>query len=267
MQKIIGIYKITCLVNNKIYIGSSNNIYKRWNEHIWELNNYKHDNKHLQDAWNKYGKENFIFEVIEECSKDTKLEREQYYMDLYKTYNRDIGFNISRNALAPMEGRKHSEETKQHFSEIRKGKNIGKNNPMYGKRLSKETKQKISKASKGKNNGFYGKHHTEKTKQKISLANSGRHLTEEEKQHLSDVFSGGKNPTSKCVYMYDDNNNLVNKFDTVNECGIWLLENQYITTTSKNPLPIFRTMIARSIKNNKKYGGFILSYEPITKSA
>ena len=194
MQKITGIYKIICLSNNKIYIGSSNDIFKRWNEHIWELNNHKHDNKHLQDAWNKYGEENFKFEIIEECNKDIKLKREQYYLDLYKSYNRDIGFNISKNALAPMDGRHHSEETKRKFSETRKGKN----HPWYGKHHTEETRKKISESNKGiqagEKNPFYGRHHSEETKNKISEANKGRHLTDEQKQHLSEVFSGSNNP-------------------------------------------------------------------------
>ena len=259
MQKITGIYKIICLSNNKIYIGSSNNIYKRWNEHIWELNNNKHDNKHLQRAWDKYGQDNFIFEIIEECNIEDKLYREQYYLDLYKSYDRDIGFNISKNALAPMDGRKHSEETKKHFSEIRKGRT----GTMKNKHHSEETKLKISEATKGENNPFYGKHHTEETKIKISEANSGRHHTEETKIKISEATKGDNNPASREVYVYDDNKNLINKFNTVNECGMWLFENKYITTTSKNPLPVFRSMIARCIKNNKKYGGFILSYKPI----
>lgn len=267
MKKITGVYKIICLSNNKIYIGSSNNIFKRWNEHIWELNNHKHDNKHLQDAWDKYGEENFKFEIIEECNKDIKLKREQYYLDLYKSYNRDIGFNISKNSIAPMAGRHHTEEAKRKFSETRKGEN----HPFYGRHHTEETKRKLSEINKGKhvgeNNTFYGRHHSEETKKKISESNKGRHLTDEQKQHLSKKLSGSNNPASRNIYVYDTNMNFVNKFDTVNECGMWLLNKEYITTTSSNPLPTLRSMISKSIKNNKLYGGFILSYEPIIKSA
>jgi len=49
MDKIIGIYKITNTKNNKVYIGESNNIYKRWKEHIDDLNNNKHHSKKLQE--------------------------------------------------------------------------------------------------------------------------------------------------------------------------------------------------------------------------
>ena len=88
-----GIYKIENLINGKIYIGSASiNFIIRWNSHKNELKNNKHPNIHLQNAWNLYGEENFVFEVIEEVpilenesKKDFKLrlvdDREQYYLD------------------------------------------------------------------------------------------------------------------------------------------------------------------------------------------
>lgn len=276
MQKITGIYKITCLSNNKIYIGSANNIYKRWNEHIWELNNQKHDNKHLQDAWNKYGEENFVFEIIEECNKDIKLDREQYYLDLYEPYNRDKGFNIAKNALAPMDGRKHSEETKKHFSETRKGEL----HPWWGRHHSEETRRKLSEIHKGlqagENNPFYGKHHTDEAKRKVSEANKGKHRTEEQKQHLSEVFSGSnnpfygkkhsednlkkmsenrkgkccgeENPNSREVIKLDDNLNYIETYITVTEASI------------KNNTQ--RSHIASVCKGKRKHaGGFKWMYK------
>lgn len=50
-----GVYKITCLPTNMIYIGSSNNILKRWDNHRWLLRHNKHNNNYLQNSWNKYG--------------------------------------------------------------------------------------------------------------------------------------------------------------------------------------------------------------------
>ena len=57
------VYKITNKLNNKIYIGQSVNIERRWKEHICD--NRKNSLIHL--AIQKYGKDNFDFEVIEEC--------------------------------------------------------------------------------------------------------------------------------------------------------------------------------------------------------
>ncbi|MFW6122530.1 MAG: GIY-YIG nuclease family protein [Petrotogales bacterium] len=53
-EKISGIYNIICLPNQKVYIGSSNNIYRRYYLHLYELRKNKHTNIHLQRAFNKY---------------------------------------------------------------------------------------------------------------------------------------------------------------------------------------------------------------------
>ena len=56
-----GIYVIENLLDKKKYIGSAKNIDKRWYQHKYTLNKNMHDNSYLQNAWNKYGKNNFIF--------------------------------------------------------------------------------------------------------------------------------------------------------------------------------------------------------------
>lgn len=76
-----GVYSITNILNNKKYIGKSDNIYVRWDEHRKDLNKGVHYNKHLQRAWNKYGEENFIFEIIEKCkNNDLAYQRERYWV-------------------------------------------------------------------------------------------------------------------------------------------------------------------------------------------
>ncbi len=74
-----GIYKITNKVNSKIYIGSTNNFSRRKREHFRSIEKLR-GNSILRNAINKYGKDNFIFEIIEETSD--LLEREQHYIDL-----------------------------------------------------------------------------------------------------------------------------------------------------------------------------------------
>ena len=61
---ISGIYCIENKINNKKYIGQSQNIKTRWNSHIRKLDKNIHDNKYLQSSWNKYGKDNFKFYII-----------------------------------------------------------------------------------------------------------------------------------------------------------------------------------------------------------
>ena len=90
-----GIYKITNLINGKIYIGSSINLKRRMNEHLRELRLNIHSNKRLQNSYNKYGEENFKTEVVEYCDINKVREREQFYIDNYLPYLTEIGYNIS----------------------------------------------------------------------------------------------------------------------------------------------------------------------------
>lgn len=94
MEVVCGIYKIENLINHKSYIGQSVDIYGRWYDHKWELNNNKHKNQHLLRSWNKYGYENFEFTIIEECDKSKLNEREIYWIDYYKSF--DIGYNQTK---------------------------------------------------------------------------------------------------------------------------------------------------------------------------
>ena len=79
----IGIYRILNKTNDKLYIGSTAESFRRrFNLHKHQLRNNKHKNSHLQHAWNKYGEDNFEFLIIEICDyKEIVLEREQYYID------------------------------------------------------------------------------------------------------------------------------------------------------------------------------------------
>src|SRR3972149_12098174 len=132
-----GIYSIVNNINNKIYIGSALNFNKRWNLHNSQLNCNKHHSIILQRAFNKYGKDNFTFEIIEYVEDKTKLiEREQNWLDFFKPE-----YNVCKIAGRPL-GMKHSAEAKAKMSLTRTG--------MIGKKCTDETKDKISKANKGK---------------------------------------------------------------------------------------------------------------------
>ena len=82
----IGIYKITNLINNQSYIGQSINIEQRIKQHFRNKDKIAIDN-----AIQKYGKENFQWEIVEECSLKELNEREQYWILYYDTYR--YGYN------------------------------------------------------------------------------------------------------------------------------------------------------------------------------
>lgn len=84
----IGIYKITNLINQKVYIGQSINIEKRWQDHCATV-----DNCAIHRAIQKYGKENFVFEILEECDLSMLNEKEIYYIEKYNSYY--DGYNMT----------------------------------------------------------------------------------------------------------------------------------------------------------------------------
>lgn len=125
----IGVYQIRNLINNKIYIGSSKNLYNRKCHHFADLKGNRHINTKLQNSFNKYGKENFVFEVIEFTDELNQFIVEQYWIKKLNTVK--YGYNINPNALNPPDSRKE-------------------NNPMYGKKHKLESIFKMSKNRKGK---------------------------------------------------------------------------------------------------------------------
>lgn len=82
---VTGIYCIECICNNKKYVGSSIDVFVRWNGHLTLLLLNKHTNKQLQADFNKYGYISFKFSILELAPKNIKKEGllllEQLYID------------------------------------------------------------------------------------------------------------------------------------------------------------------------------------------
>ena len=117
--EISGIYIITNSINGKRYIGSSNCIRKRLWKHRSLLRHNKHENPYLQNAWNKYGEDNFTYSVLEECEIQVLLEREQYYIDtLTPEYNIDISTTHEKLNPETIEKIKQTRKAKLTTGEI-----------------------------------------------------------------------------------------------------------------------------------------------------
>lgn len=67
-EKIIGVYKISNVINKKYYIGYSKDVSRRWREHKRKFKNGCHDNSYFQNSYKKYGEENFVYELIHKCN-------------------------------------------------------------------------------------------------------------------------------------------------------------------------------------------------------
>lgn len=172
---VMCIYKIINLINNNVYLGSAVNLRKRKDLHLFELRANKHHSRYLQNAWNKYGEQNFKFEIIEIIQVRTKLiEREQYWIDLYSPE-----YNICLVA----ESRLGVKSSPEHVAKI-----IAANT---GQKRSKETCIKIGLSKKGTKLSEERKQarrdyrHTEENKKKISEAGLGRKHSEISKMEMS----------------------------------------------------------------------------------
>lgn len=110
-----GIYIIRNTLNDKCYIGQSSNLKARWAKHKNFLKNNKHHNKHLQAAWNKYGEENFVFEILEKCPIEELDRKEIDYIRKYKTHTE--GYNLDEGGQG-IRGYKHTEEELTKMREI-----------------------------------------------------------------------------------------------------------------------------------------------------
>ena len=141
----VGVYEIINKSNNKTYVGSSVNIGLRWREHKRALDASIHHSSHLQRAWKAYGEELFIFRILEECPKEIVLEREQHWINLRRSYDREFGYNICQFVTQSRLGLKASPETLKRMSIA----NGGENHPNWGRKLSSSHVENIKRAGKG----------------------------------------------------------------------------------------------------------------------
>lgn len=119
-NKVCGIYCIENMFDNKKYIGRSVDIDARWRSHKSQLRKNKHSNPHFQNSVNKYGLENFIMYILEECDESELDDKEVYYISFYDTRNYKKGYNVLIGGNTS-KGRVVSQETRMKLSIAKKG--------------------------------------------------------------------------------------------------------------------------------------------------
>ena len=220
------IYLWKNLINQKVYVGQTQNFYQR-------MKQYQRDNdshRVIGKAFLKYGFDNFEVCILEQdIAVDNLDAREQYWLDFYECYNPEKGYNICQEA-STTRGYKHSEETKykmsvknkqrfidhpeykQAISERQRGRQasqatkekmsrsrLGNQNAKGSHwQMSEESKRKISQALKGKQNCL-GRKHTQEAKDKIAESNRNRMITEETRQKMSESHKGKTTKKIKCI--------------------------------------------------------------------
>lgn len=172
----MGIYRITNLVNQKIYIGQSTDLKRRFSEY----KNIKKASRLMERALNKYGTDNFKIEPILYCSLENLDIFERCFIHTFDTMDRDYGYNLESGGSL---NKKHSSETKQLIREKRK-KQI----------FTDETRQKLSDARKGEKHHFFGVKFSDEYRKKLRESHKGYKYSEERKLQCSERMTGEKNP-------------------------------------------------------------------------
>lgn len=190
-----GIYRITCTGNGCVYIGSAVNLYHRWATHRSDLRRNKHRNPKMQRAFNNYGSETFVFDILElVLVPEMLIPREQFWFDTLNPFGAQ-GFNIARVAGSTL-GKKPSPEAieKSRLANLgriphNKGKKHtpemlarlraasawrGKPGPNLGKKASPETIEKLRSSHLGQPGYWTGKKRDPETIAKSSLKMRGK---------------------------------------------------------------------------------------------
>jgi group I intron endonuclease len=196
--KITGIYKLTNVINGKIYIGQSKDIAERVRTHIKDCERVddRRGRKALYDDMRKYGHENFKLEILEICDESELDEKEMYYIENYNATNEKIGYNRTKYAKPFQDpkivAKSHSPRImKMHGKRIRKWNLQQWQNPEYRK-MKSEASSKLQKERLKD-----PEYHAEKTKQ----------------------LKQATDKMKKQVAQYDKDGNLIAIYDGIREAG------------------------------------------------
>jgi group I intron endonuclease len=189
-----GVYIIRNFIDSRIYIGSSVNISDRYYDHIQTLKRQKHHNTIIQRFVNRYGIESIYFEILELCSKEDMISREQYYMDLYKPE-----FNVRKRAESNI-GIKCSEEKKEKIRAKLKGVKTYRGS--IGYKPTPETIEKIRQGNTGKkrtaemlekqSKRMLGFKHSDEVKLRMSESKKGIKAPPRSIEHCQNISKGKK---------------------------------------------------------------------------
>lgn len=199
------IYKITNKINGKSYIGKTNNLRRRWNEHKWG----KGGTAILNKAFKKYGVSNFEFSLVEKREFATKeeLNKELSQMEIdyvakFKTYRK--GYNATIGGEGAV-GHSVTEELKQRFRELKLERykseeaRLQCGNGMRGKHHTKEVRERIREALLNRDHAIY---------EKMAAERVGKH-----RDH--DMIMRGAKKRRKPVLQYDMEGNFIKEYEGI----------------------------------------------------
>lgn len=221
------VYLIHNILNNKVYVGKTNNPLFRWGKHLSTSKCIRNKEKYyLHRAIAKHGKYNFQFSIIQQYNneKDVNLG-EIYWIKFFQSKNNQFGYNltdggegasgritseVTRQKMREKAiGRKHTEETKQLLREINRGKipyNLERLKVInVGRILSEDHRKKISEARQGMK--FTEEHKNNMSKSQMGLQvgekNAQAKLNETQVIEIKEKYNSGNYTQRQLADEYD----------------------------------------------------------------
>lgn len=170
-----GIYLICNLKTEHKYIGQTVNLKYRIRRHKQMLRDNLHENDYLQKHYNKYGFDNFAFDILEECDIQNLDEREIFWISHYETMNRKKGYNLESGG-----------NSQKVVSAETKAKKKGRNNPMYGKKWNEKQRLNITTANRA-NSKKLTESDVAEIKREIANGATQKSIAEKYNLHISTV--------------------------------------------------------------------------------
>lgn len=253
-----GIYQIKNILNGKLYIGSTKrSFHSRKTKHLLSLINNRHYNEHLQNSWNKYGSDNFVFEILLIIDKDITFW-EAEFIKKYKSDDRLFGYNI-----ASVENYKFNytiSENHNYEKSLRKLDKLNKINGLYSKERGLNKPIKIYTTD-----GIYietlksgkelcekysmGKSYLSTCLSKRKLFNKGYIVIFENDSLSEEDIKSVKQYIVKKVYLYDLNDNYLQEFKSAKEAALFLnckeAEVRMCCTNRRNRIKNYKTKYSK----------------------
>lgn len=208
-----NIYKITNIVNGKIYIGCTiHSLKRRFSEHLYRCEKTDINTK-LYNSIRKYGIESFKIELIEECDLNVIYETEKKYIELYDTFNNGLNSTFGGEGCL---GYTHSSEIRKKISEIIKDGRSHKGKcyeDIYGKDCDEQKKYRSDAVTK------YWENISEEDK-KIRLENFKNGINKNRK-YSKEIMVNIKNKLDSGIKVKE----IIKEFPDISEGYLYALKN------------------------------------------
>lgn len=214
------IYTVLNKQNGKIYVGKTKNYRKRVNQHLSAARRGGAGSFYLHRAINKYGVDNFTFNILQSFENEEDcFSAEKYWISYFGSSDSDLGYNLTIGGEGAT-GSKRSEETKQKLRNSKLGKKRSEEDKAkislgrMGIIFSESHKNAMSKSRQnkyvGKDNNFYGKTHLPENIQKFSGEKNGlAKLNDQKVREIMDKFDSGVFTKQLLADEYDVSRNTI----------------------------------------------------------